>query len=341
VVRDLGFKRAVGRKMNMRKLLVLLTLLASLTIAQRASAQQYVQSITLTSANSTTLALGTMVQNSNVQSHVLTWTATPGTGSISTCTVQLQTAPDNATWTNVGAAQTCTSSGSYSLTGTSAIYVRLNITSPSMTGNATIQINYFGYTNQIGASDNSFFIYAPSACIGSTTGTAGAGNASVVLSGGAVVYRVSATAASSSANTFTCTFQLPNRTTAGKSYTITDIAALVSLQTTLPTSITLPTVKTFVAPVAAAVETLNSATFVTTGGTVSIVPTSAQIAAGTVSAVGAAGQFFTIDSILGTPFTPTADYTTFQFVVLFNQSASAISIQELLGFNVHYIANAL
>jgi len=322
----------------MKKLLVLPILLALSLFAHPAQAQQFVQSITLTSANSTTLALGSMTQNSGVLSHVLTWTATAGTGSISTCTVQLQTAPDNATWTNVGAAQTCTSSGSYTLTGTSAVYVRLNITSPSMTGNATIQINYYGYTNQVGSSDNSFFIPASSACIGSTTGTAGAGNATVVLSGGAVVYRVSATAASSSANTFTCMLQVPSRTTSGKGITITDIAMLVSTQTTQPTSLTLTTIKSFTPPAASSSMTANSATFVAAGGTISTIPTSAQFAA--LTAV-AAGQFFTIDNVMGTPFTPAADYTTLQLVIVFNQSASAISIQEALGFNVHYIANSL
>lgn len=322
----------------MRKLLALASLLVLSLIARPAYAQQYVQSITLTSANNATLALGSMTQNSGVLSHVLTWTATAGTGSISTCTVQLQTAPDNVVWTNVGAAQTCTSSGSYTLTGTSAVYVRLNITSPSMTGNATIQINYYGYTNQIGSSDNSFFIPASGNCIGSTTGTAGAGNATVVLSGGAVVYRVSATAASGSSNTFTCTFQVPSRTTAGKGVTITDVAMLVSTQTTQPTSLTLTTIKSFVPPAASSSQTANSATFVTSGGTISTVPTSTQFAA--LTAV-AAGQFYTIDNVFGTPFTPAADYTTLQLVIVFVQSASAISIQEALGFNVHYIANTL
>jgi hypothetical protein len=88
-----------------------------------------------------------------------------------------------------------------------------------------------------------------------------------------------------------------------------------------------------VAPAQGSTETANSATFVTAGGTITIVPTSAQFA--TFSPV-TAGQFYTVDGVLGTPLAISADYTQVQLVIVFAQSASAISIQEFPGFFVHY-----
>lgn len=183
-------------------------------------------------------------------------------------------------------------------------------------------------------SDGYFWV-SESACSGATTGTTGSGNATDILagSGGLRVYRLSATAASSSANTFTCQFSPPSRLTTGKGITINDIVFLVSTQTTQPTTITLPTLKSFVAPVAVDPETANSATFVTAGGTVTQTPTSTQFAAYTAVA---AGQFFTVKASLGTPIAANTDLQVFQFVIVFNQSASAISIQETPGFFVHY-----
>jgi hypothetical protein len=63
--------------MNMKKLLVLLVLL--LAFGSVANAQQFIQSQTLTSTAAAT-NYGAMQQNSNVVTHVLTWTAAAGTG---------------------------------------------------------------------------------------------------------------------------------------------------------------------------------------------------------------------------------------------------------------------
>ena len=173
------------------------------------------------------------------------------------------------------------------------------------------------------------------ACFGGTTGTVGSGNATDILagSGGARVYRVSATAAGASSNTFTCNFNIPFvKPSAGQAVAITDITFLVSSQTTQPTSITLPTLKSWQPPTPVDPETANSATFVTAGGTLTLAPTSAQFAA--YSPVSA-GQFFSVKASLGTPIYVTSDLQTFQFVIVFNQSAAAISIQETPGFYVH------
>lgn len=172
-------------------------------------------------------------------------------------------------------------------------------------------------------------------CTGATTGTAGSGNATDILagSGGARVFRVSATNAASSANTITCTFSIPSyRITANKGCLLTDITLVVSPQTTIPTSITLPTLKTFSVPAAAASETANSATFVTAGGTLTILPTSANFAA--LSAVNA-GQFYSIKTTLGTPIFVNTDLQMFQYTIVFNQSASAASLQEVPGLFAH------
>lgn len=182
-------------------------------------------------------------------------------------------------------------------------------------------------------ADGSFYI-GEATCTGSTTGTAGSGNATDILtgSGGARVYRVSATNASSSANTFVCNFNVPARLTANKGCLLTDVTFLVSPQTTIPTSITLPTLKTFTVPAAAATETANSATFVTSGGTLAILPTSANFA--TFAAVSA-GQFYSIKTTLGTPVFVNTDLQQFQYTIVFNQSASAASLQETPGLVAH------
>lgn len=316
----------------MRKLLVLLSLLALSLVARTASAQQFVQSQTYTG---TTVpgGQGSMFENSNVNDHLLTWTVT---GTVSSCTVKIETASDNATWSTMSgtASQTCTSSGSYTFHGTSAAYVRFNISAFSATG--TLQMNYYGYTYVTSYQSTDGYLFIPeSACSGAVTGTAGSGNATDILagSGGARVFRLSSTNAGASTDTFTCIFTVPSRLTSGKGVTITDLTFLVSDQTTQATSVTLPTLKTFTAPAAVDPETANSATFVTAGGTITQTPTSTQFAAYTAVA---AGQFFTIKAALGTPVAVNTDLQVFQVVWVLAQSASAAMILETPGFFVHY-----
>jgi hypothetical protein len=182
-------------------------------------------------------------------------------------------------------------------------------------------------------SDWSFWV-PESACGGAVSGTGGSGNATdiVALSGGLRVFRLSNTNAGASTNTFTCTFEIPSKVSAGKLAYITDIAFLVSPQTTIPTSIGTPTVKTYTAPAPSATPTANSATFVAYGGTITTVPTSTQFAA--LSAVNA-GQFYTVDVVCGTPAVLPADLTGIQLVIAFGQTASSAGVQETPGFFVH------
>lgn len=183
------------------------------------------------------------------------------------------------------------------------------------------------------ASDETFWV-PETACSGATSGTAGSGNATDILagSGGVRVFRLSATNASSSANTFTCVFTVPTKLTSGKGFSITDITILVSTQTTQPTSVTLPTVKQFTVPAAVDPETANSATFTAYCGTITQAPTSAQFAAYTPVS---AGQFFSIKATCGTPVFLNTDLQMVQYVIVFNQSASAASLQEVAGLVVH------
>lgn len=173
------------------------------------------------------------------------------------------------------------------------------------------------------------------ACSSSTTGTVGAGNATDILggSGGVRVHRSAATAAAASIQTIVCNFQIPFiKWTAGQAVSVTSIDFLNSSQTTQPTSLTTPTLKTFTPPAPIDPETANSATFVAAGGTITVTPTSAQYAAYTPVA---AGQFFTIRVNLATPVAVVSPLQTFQLTMIFNQSASAISIQETPGFYVN------
>ena len=309
---------------RLKRLAIAMLLLAGVAFGQ----QQLTQQTTLSATGSTPI----VSEQGGYAVHTIIWTTT---GSPTGCTLALQASSTfTGSYTNVGAAQSCTASGSYTVSGTAPNYANVALSVLSGGTAPTVTITYFALPPLVGnLQDGSFYVPVPTNCIGATSGTAGTGNATSVLSGGAIVYRLSATAAGASNNTLTCAFQIPSRITAGRQITITDIALEVSAQTTIPTSITLPTVKTWVAPTAASTETANSATFVTSGGTITTIPTSAQFA--TFTAV-TAGQFYTVDIILGTPFAVVSDYTQVQLVIVFAQSASAISIQEFPGFFVHY-----
>jgi hypothetical protein len=63
--------------------------------------------------------------------HALNWAIT---GTAATCTIAIQTSPDNITYTTVGAAQTCTASGAFQLNATTANFVRINLTAFTATG---------------------------------------------------------------------------------------------------------------------------------------------------------------------------------------------------------------
>lgn len=319
----------------MKRFLILATvlaLLASIVPMSAVAQSQFRQSFVFTTAG----ARGGVHESSVATTHTVQWTTT---ATMSACTWQLETSANGTSgWTIMSGTvvNACTSSGTVTYQGQPANYVRINVLSATANTTGKVALTYYGYSTVPTSTLTDAYFWVPeSACAGATTGTVGSGNATDIVaggSGGARVYRVSATNASGSANTFTCYFSLPSRLTAGKGFTITDIEFYVSTQTTQPTSITTPTLKASTAPGYADPETASSATFTTVGGTLTLAPTSAQFAA--YSAVSA-GQWYTLHVILGTPYIMNTDRTMLQFVIVFNQSASAASLQETPGFYVH------
>lgn len=80
--------------------------------------------------------------------HQITWR---GTGTLSTCTVALDSSPDGVTWTAGGviAGQTCTTNGSSTVVNLVVNYVRINVT--AISGGGTITVVYTGFsTNPAG-----------------------------------------------------------------------------------------------------------------------------------------------------------------------------------------------
>lgn len=177
-----------------------------------------------------------------------------------------------------------------------------------------------------------YFVVPPAACFGATTGTAGAGNDTIVLDGSVPALKVSATNASGSHEVFTCVITVPSRLTAGKGVTITDITYLYSVQTTTATSMVASTLNTFTAPAAGASETASSATLVAAGGSLTQTPVVASANLTSVSA----GQYYSEKVALGTPFTVTTDLQPLVFTFEIDQSASAAQIVTTPGLVVHY-----
>ena len=96
-------------------------------------------------SSSTAVAAAMAAQNEtgqNVSVHTVVWTVT---GSVSGCTLQLETASATSFSLMSGSvAQTCASSGSYTFSGVSANFVRVNLTTYT-TSTGSLSINYYGY----------------------------------------------------------------------------------------------------------------------------------------------------------------------------------------------------
>jgi hypothetical protein len=71
-------------------------------------------------------------------------------GSVATCTVELDSAPDDSTWSTGGAigAQTCTTGGTSGLINANVAWVRINLATFTCTAGSTcsIYISYAGYS---------------------------------------------------------------------------------------------------------------------------------------------------------------------------------------------------
>lgn len=83
-----------------------------------------------------------ITQNTAILFHQLSWV---DTGTVSSCTVALDSSPDGTTWTAGGiiTGQTCTSNGNSSITSGNAKYVR--ITSTALSGGGSVQFFYKGW----------------------------------------------------------------------------------------------------------------------------------------------------------------------------------------------------
>lgn len=86
---------------------------------------------------------GTLETGSGIQYHQLTWN---GSGTLSTCTVELDSSADSITWSGtIITGQTCTSNGQSSVSvATTANYIRINVT--AISGGGTVTVTYLGYT---------------------------------------------------------------------------------------------------------------------------------------------------------------------------------------------------
>jgi hypothetical protein len=292
----------------MKKLLLSVSLLFSLSLACPANAQQFVQSISYTG---TTVPGGqaTMLQNSNVSNHQLVWTVT---GTVSSCTVVLQTSSDAASWSTMSgtASQTCTSSGSYTFTGGAATYVRFNVTAFSATG--SVQFNYYGYTNvpSFMVSDGVYHV-PPGACgFGSSGGTITPATANGVISIGASFLNVNqiATTTGTETATLSCDITPPSRLTAGKGVTIAGLLLEYGNSTGVTGTCNAPTINAITLPVAGASETPSAVTpgSTTAGGTLTVTP----VVGSCNTAAVTAGQLYSEGVSFGTP-------------AVFNSSATA------------------
>jgi len=152
----------------MKKLTLLVLLLSCLSWGQGYNAFQQTTFTTVTTASP-------LIERSTILFHQLSWTVS---GTVSTCTVAIDSSPDGTTWTPGGiiAGQTCTTNGSSAVTSASAVWIRVNMTAISGAG-ATAVVVYKGYvTNPSGGGGgtpggaNGQIQYNNSGAFGGTTG---------------------------------------------------------------------------------------------------------------------------------------------------------------------------
>jgi hypothetical protein len=321
----------------MKKLLVLLALLFAFSYAQTALAQQYVQSTTLTSAAVAT-NYGLMQQNATVVTHVLTWTAVPGTGSVASCTIQLQSAPDGVTWSSLGLAQTCTTSGSYGVSG-GFTYIRFITTAATLTGNATVQINYFGYTVSQSTADSIYNV--PLGSCGMSVPTTGVFAANPASSGtyvGPAVVRAAAnevvlqatTTAAASAVVLDCDITVPTRSSTGKGAIVTGYQLWYAIQTTALTSITAPVVNTTTFPVSAGAA---AGVVAAAGGAL----TGNPLAASLILTTSASGACQSVNELFATPVVLGTLNQKLTTTWVFNQTAASAEVIQFCGAQVFYV----
>ena len=183
-------------------------------------------------------------------------------------------------------------------------------------------------------TDSYEFVGANGPCVGTTSGTAGTGNNTVILDGSTPALKISSTNAGASTSTLTCNVaDLISRTTAGKGSTITGFTVVYSVQTTTATSMGTPTLTSVTFPTPAASETASTATPVAAaGGTLTMTP---AVASANLTAVSA-GQYYTESISLGTPLQLNNALKNYLLTFTIGQTASAAQIVTIPGIYVSF-----
>jgi len=281
-----------------------------------------------------------MFENSLVTSHTLTWTVS---GTVSSCTVAIQTsATAGGSFVTIGAAQTCTASGTYTFegTGATAAYVAINISALSATGTVTFTYNGYYQTQGAGLTDGIWNVPLGACGFALTTGTFAANPAnSGGLSAPAMVRTQTSeqvlqitTTAATNTETLDCDITPPSRTTTGKGITITGYTLYYAVQTTALTSITTPTVSSiaFLAFGGTAAGTVTAGL----AGTLTLNPVTLQLATTT------AGSCYSANVTFSTPIAVNPTNTRYETTWAFNQSAAAATVLQVCGLQVYYNTNA-
>src|SRR5437762_3181960 len=120
-----------------RLLLATLLFLAQISLTYGQYSAQTVFTATAVSASASVREIGT-----GTAYHKLTWNKT---GTVSSCTVILQSSPDAITWSSLGSAGTCTSNGVSTVVSGVHNYVRISFT--AFTGTGSVAATYNGYIN--------------------------------------------------------------------------------------------------------------------------------------------------------------------------------------------------
>lgn len=124
-------------------LVLLLALILTTELTAQSSSTFYSNGFTTVAATSAINEIA-----STTLYHQIQWNVS---GTVSTCTVTLDSSPDGTTWTQGGVitSQVCTTNGNSTIVNTSANYVRVNVL--TFVGTGTVTVKYLGWqTNPSG-----------------------------------------------------------------------------------------------------------------------------------------------------------------------------------------------
>jgi hypothetical protein len=175
--------------------------------------------------------------------------------------------------------------------------------------------------------------FGPGDCAWNASGTLGATtglNLQAIGASFAMVNDISTTGAGATNDNLTCNLHVPQRTTAGHGFFLSDCTIYYGVQTTALTSLGNPTLNSITLPTPGAGETPSTVTPVTLG---SVTPT--PLVASANLATTTAGAFFSEKVALNTPVFINTDFQSLQFNQVFAQSAAAAQIVNTPGGVCH------